>query len=313
MPRLEELRALCTVVEAKSFSGAADRLGLSQPAVSLQIKSLEQEYGIELLHRGGEETLPTQEGLIAYETACEILDLFDRSKLRVQELTSLSQGRLLIGGSTGPGEVLLPTILGSFKSEHPHVDLALRVGDSGEIIDRIRLHQLEIGFVGSFRRDRNLSFEPFLSDQLILVVSPDHPWAPRDAIDYEELTQAALILQQQGSGATAALCEALANSGIALSELNAVLYLGLQESTKAAVRSGLGVTIISRLGVLEELARGVLVEVPVRGLELTRDFYVTYLRSTPLTALARAFVDFAHSQAEAAVRGIEDSFRAQAK
>ncbi|MFZ5919286.1 MAG: selenium metabolism-associated LysR family transcriptional regulator [Chloroflexota bacterium] len=307
MPRLEELKALCQVIEQKSFSRAARLLGLSQPAVSLQVKSLEAEFGAELLHRDGFEITPTESGQIVYQFACQVIDLYERSKQRLGELNGQAGGKLRVGASTGPGEYLLPLLLGQFKQRQPRVEIALRVGDSSEIVDYILQHRLELGFVGHTRRDRHLYFEPFLHDRLVLVVYPAHPWASQGQISYQELLRAPLILQQHGSGAVAALQQALEQHSIDYEQLNVVMEVGLQESTKAAVRAGFGATIISRLGVLEELKRGDLVEVSIEGLEMGRDFYIVYRRTSALTNLARTFLEFARGavdvmpQAESAI------------
>ncbi len=298
MIRLDELMALRKVIELRSFSRAAESLGLSQPAVSLQIKSLESEYGVELLHRDGFEIMPTEGGEIVYDFACQMLNLYENSRQQIRELMGSAGGRLIIGSSSGPGEYLLPLILGQFKAEHPQVEISLRVGDSKEIIDQIVQHRLELGVVGSRRRDRHLNFETFINDQLVLVVYPTHPWASRKSISYKELLQVPLILQQHGSGATEALYQALSEYDLNLNDLNITMELGLQDSTKAAVRAGLGITIISKLGVIQELKEGVLIEIPVEGLELGRDFYSVYRRTSPLTQLARALLVFAQQQVE---------------
>ncbi len=297
MARLEEFEALCQVVEQKSFSRAAESLGISQPAVSLRIKSLETGYGIELLHRDGFEIQPTEAGRAVYDYARQIVDLYAQSRQMVRELNGRVRGKLIIGASTGPGEYLLPLLLGSFKARYPQVDIALCVGDSSETIDNVLRYRFELGFVGATRRDSHLNFDPFMQDRLVLVVSPEHPWAGREAVSYEELLEAPLILQQYGSGATMVIREMLKEYGIDFERLNIVAEIGLQESVKTAVRAGLGVTIISRMGVVEELARGLLVEVPVEGLELNRNLYAVYRRMTPLSNLARTFLDFVRQDA----------------
>ena len=308
MPRLEELVTFCKVVEHKSFTHAAEVLELSQPAVSLQVKSLETEYGAQLLHRDGFETVPTESGRAVYELACQIVHLYERSQQQVRALGHKLDGKLSIGASTGPGECLLPVLLGQFRARHPQIDASLRVGDTDEIVDHVVGYRLELGFVGASRRDRHLCFDPFIQDQLVLIAHPDHPLAKQSSISWEELPNTPLILQQHGSGATAALYEALGEYDISASHLNVVMELGLQESTKAAVRSGLGVTIISKLGVIEELKRGVLVEVPIQDMALKRDFYVVYRRTSPLTNLARTFLDYANRTACETVHQIEDGF-----
>lgn len=292
MPRLEELQTYCAVVEQKSFSRAAELLGLTQPAVSLQVKSLEAEYGVTLLHREGFEILPTEHGRAVYAAACEIIKIYRQSRQQVQSASAELSGRLLVGASTGPGEFLVPLLLGSFKNTYPHVVVSLRVADSHDIIEAVFNRSIEIGFAGTQRRDRHLAFEPYLQDELVLVVGAGHTLAHRELISFDDLLEIPLILQQQGSGATTVLQEALRVQGIQLNQLNVVMELGLQESTKAAVKAGFGATIISRLGVNEELERGTLVQVPVDGLELSRDIYLCYYRSAPLSNLAQTFIEF---------------------
>jgi DNA-binding transcriptional LysR family regulator len=304
MARLEEFITFRTVVEQRSFSRAAEIIGVSQPAVSQQVKSLETEYGTELLHRDGFEIVPTESGQLVYEAACQIVGLYETSHQQVAELNGEARGRLVIGASTGPGEYLLPLLLGCFKDIHPQVDLSLRVSDSTSIIADVLQHRLELGIVGISRRDRHLTFEPFIHDRLVLVVHPEHPWTEHDRISYEQLLTAPFILQQQGSGATEALRQALSEYDISLHQLNVAMELGLQESSKAAVRAGLGITIISRLGVVQELREGTLCEIPIEGLELQRDFHIVYRRTTPLTTLARTFMTFARPTAEQIIHEI---------
>jgi len=292
MARLEEFEALCRVVEQKSFSRAAESLAISQPAVSLQIKSLEEEYGVKLLHRDGFEVQPTEVGRAIYDYARQIVDLYAQSRQMARELNGRVRGKLTIGASTVPGGYLLPLLLGNFKARYPQVDISLCIGDSSETIDNVLRYRFELGFVGATRRDSHLNFDPFMQDCLVLVVPPEQPWAGREAVSYEELLEAPLILQQYGSGATMVIREALEENGIAFENLNIVAEIGLQESVKTAVRAGLGVTIISRMVVVEELARGLLVEVPVKGLEWNRNLYAVYRRMTPLSNLARTFLDF---------------------
>lgn len=302
MPRLEELVAFCKVIEHKSFSRAAKTLGLSQPAVSLQVKSLEAEYGIKLLHREGFEIVPTENGHTVYDFASQIIHLYEESRQRIQELGREVEGSLVIGASTGLGEYLLPLVLGRFKARNSQVNAMLRIGDSNQVLDQIIRHQLELGFVGVSRRDRHLRFEAFVHDHLILVVPSKHPLVTRHSIPYEEFLKLPLILQQHGSGATEVLYQILSEHGLDPSQLNIFMEAGLQESTKSAVKAGLGSTIISRLGIIEELREGTLIEIPVEGLEMERDFYAVYRRTSPLTNLAQSFLEYAHQETNKIMR-----------
>ena len=205
-PRISSLLTYCTIVEVGSFSRAAQRLGITQSAVSQQIKRLEKDYGTRLLHRNGTTVIPTEDGKIFYEYATRIVNLFQRSRQAIREAANEElTGSLMIGASTGLGEYFLPTALARFKAEHPGVHLAMHVGDSDEILDRVLQHRLEIGVVGTTRRDQHLNFDLFAHDRLVLVVSPTHDISKHRSLTLDQLKGVPLILQQPGSGATSAL------------------------------------------------------------------------------------------------------------
>jgi len=289
--------AFCQVIESGSFIRAAEQLGITQPAVSQQIKHLEEVYGTKLLHREGARVVPTEEGKVLYEYAARLVTLFERSKQAFRETRKRLTGKLSLGASTGVGEYLLPIALARFKRDHPKAKLSMYVGDSDDIIMKVLQQRIDLGFVGVSRRDRHLRFEPFLHDRLVLVVSPKNGLAQHRSVSLEEFMNIPLILQQPGSGATSALRLALRSQGLRLGALNVVMEAGLQESTKAAVRLGLGATVISRLGVLEELRTGKVVEVDIEGLNLEHDFYIVYHRDWPLSRLASTFIEVARATA----------------
>jgi len=302
MPRLEEFVTFCAVVEHCSFSNAAEHLGISQPAVSQQIKALEAAYGTPLLLRSSLGVTPTERGQEVYDYAVRIVGLYERSKRSLHDDEEDPTGTLSVGASTGVGEVVIPVALARFKKAHPNVRVNLHVADSEEILDRVVRDRIEIGFVGAKRRDRHLQFEPFITDRLVLAFSPTHPLARRATLSIEELTELPLVLQQPGSGATQALRRALGQSGIPPDRLNILAEVGLQESTKHTVMTGLGGTVISRLGVAEELRDRRLVEVPIEGLDLTHEFYVVTRSLWPMSRVGRNFLTLAHAAVEEALR-----------
>jgi len=153
MPRITDLRAFCLVVEHKSFSRAAERLKLSQPAVSMQIKSLENNYGDELLHRKGVDILPTESGKLVYDFARLTIDLNDKTQQKINELNASMHGSLRIGASAGPGERVLPVLLGKFKGTYPDIEIILGIGDSSETIDHVLKRRYDLGFVGMSRQE----------------------------------------------------------------------------------------------------------------------------------------------------------------
>ncbi len=293
MTRIDQLLSFCTVVELKSFSLSADRLGITQPTISLQIKALEGEFGTELLHRESHHILPTDEGKIVYENSLKILALYEKTRQAVFSNRGNFTGSLTIGASSGPADYPIPILLGEFKMEHPECIINLQVGDSSEIIDKVFNQSVELGFVGTKRRDGNLYFESYLEDKLVLVSAQSHPLAQKKRISFQELRKIPLIMQQPGSGATINLREALATGGLTFSDLNILMELGLQDSVKSAVLAGYGAAIISSLGIKKEIESGLLQEIEVEGLDLYRKIFICYNRMLPLTNITKEFLAFA--------------------
>ena len=293
MARLDQIESFCKVVELYSFSIAAEALGLSQPTVSLQVKSLEEEYGVKLLHRDGHKILPTEDGQFVYDHLIKMAALFNRSKQGVRKNQESYKGNLQIGASSGPGEYPIPIILAQFQKEHPNARVILQAGDSNQIMDKVANQSLEIGFVGTKRRDGNLKFSPYLEDTLILVAAKNYTFARGGSITFQELQKIPLIIQQPGSGATAILKKALSEVHLRLTDLNIILQMGLQDSVKTAVVAGYGATIISALGVIKEIETGQLKKISAEVLDLRRQIHICHNREVPLTNLARNFIKYA--------------------
>jgi DNA-binding transcriptional LysR family regulator len=293
MTRIDQLVSFCSIVELKSFSLAAEKLGLTQPTISLQIKALENDFGVSLLHRESHHILPTEEGKILYNSALKMLAQYEKARQEITSKQGNFKGSLTIGASSGPAENPVPLLMGNFKQQHPNAAISLQVGDSSEIIDKVFTQAIELGFVGTRRRDGNLVFEPFLDDKLVLVTSKDHDLAKQKKLSFEELREIPLILQQPGSGATINLQQALNSAGLKMRDLNVLMELGLQDSVKTAVLAGYGATIISSLGIKKEIESGSLVEIEIEDLDLYRKIYLCYNRLAPLSNLGKEFLSFA--------------------
>ncbi len=302
MIRVSALLGFCTVIEKGSFSKAAQALGITQPAVSQQIRRLEDVYGTPLVHRQGGAVVPTAAGAVVYEYATQIVGLFEKSQHAAREQDHNISGQLTVAASTGLGEDFLPRVLVAYRDRFPDVRVDMQVGDSSEILSRLLRERLDLGFVGTTQRDRHLQFEHFMEDRLVVVVSPNHPMANRQHVSKEEFLNLPLILQQAGSGATGALHRSLSEHGIQLKDLRVIGEAGLQESTKSMVRLGSVGTIISHLGALRDLTDGRLAAVTVDGLDLKHDFYVAYSRDWPLSQAARSFIELAQETATQILR-----------
>ena len=291
-----QLAAFCAVVERRSFSQAAERLGVTQPAVSLQVRALEKRLGIQLLDRSGRRVEPTEAGWKLYRGAQRMLALEDQLLAEVTASTEGDLGgELVLGASTGPAAVVVPVILGEFQRLNPDVRVFLTVSDTHSVVERVAARELELGIVGAARRYRGVRFEPFFSDEVILACPPDHPFAGR-TVTLDELRTAPLILMQEGAGVRQIVEDALRRQGVRLRDLDARLELGLQESVRQAVEAGYGVTFISRTAVESDLAAGRLAESRVDGLEATREISLASATGRARTRVADAFVAFARER-----------------
>jgi DNA-binding transcriptional LysR family regulator len=291
-----QLAAFCAVVERKSFSQAAERLGVTQPAVSLQVRSLEKRLGRQLLDRSGRRVEPTEAGLALYRGAQRLLAVEGQllEELEAGEDGELG-GTLEVGASTGPGSTVVPVLLGEFQRRNPSVAISLSISDTQTVVDRVAERELELGVVGAARRHRGVVFEPLFRDEVVLVCPPDHRFAGR-TVSLDELREEPLIVMQQGAGVRQVIEDELRQAGTRLRDLEPKLELGLQESARSAVAAGYGVTFISRAAIEADLAAGTLAVARVKGLDPARQISLVRSAGRSPTRAAEAFVVFAKEE-----------------
>jgi DNA-binding transcriptional LysR family regulator len=290
-----QLAAFVAVVDHGSFSLAAEQLGVTQPAVSLAVRSLEKRLGERLLDRGGRRIEPTAAGRLVLVRAQRMLQLEQEMATALLEESETLGGRLVVGASTGPGSRMLPRLLVGFRRAHPEVAVALRIDSTQTIIDRVLARELELGVVGAERAHRSLEYEPFMADEVVLAVPPGHAFAGRE-ITLDELRAAPMILQQEGSGIRALMERELRAAGVRSRDLDVVAELGLQESAKVAVAEGLGVTFTSRASIHSEVALGMLAEARVEGVRAARSYLLVRAASREPGRLVEAFLAFAREE-----------------
>jgi len=288
-----QLAAFCAVVDRRSFSQAAERLGVTQPAVSLQVRALEKRLRTQLLDRSGRRVEPTEAGWRLYRGAQKLLALEEQIESDVASTVEGElRGTLVLGASTGPAAIVVPLLLGEFQRQNPSVHVSLTVSDTHTVVERVAARELELGIVGASRRHRGVRFEPFFSDEVILACPPGHRFSGR-TIELDELREEPLILMQEGAGVRQIVEDALRRRGIRLRDLDVRLELGLQESVRRAVQAGYGVTFISRTAVESDLEAGTLTEARVQGLEATREISLAVAAGRARSRVADAFVEFA--------------------
>jgi len=293
MINFRQLQAFIKVVEHKSFTLAAKELYLTQPAVTNQIHLLEEEYGVDLLDRSGTEIIPTANGKLLLNYARQILDLYNQSKTELDELNNLVRGTLIIGASTGPGEHILPRILGSFKDRYPQINIVLRIAQTEEIIRQVEDRILEVGIVGATSKDSPLVFEPFIKDEIIIICGPKYHLAKKGALTFDSILKEPFIIQQKGAGIRAMFEAGLAKRGLSLNDMNIYMESGLQESIKSAVAENFGLGIISRYAVRQELATGILLELTIQDMpEFRNKFFLIRNPSRKLSRVTEEFLSF---------------------
>jgi DNA-binding transcriptional LysR family regulator len=291
-----QLAAFCAVVERKSFSQAAERLGVTQPAVSLQIRSLEDRLGQQLLDRSGRRVEPTEAGRRLYRSAQRLLA---QERQLLEEIAGEAEGplrgQLAMGASTGPGGTVVPVLLCEFAEANPDVTVELSISDTQTIVDRVARRELELGVVGATPRNRSVAYEPLFRDEVVLVCPPQHRFAGK-TVTLDDLRDVPLIVMQEGAGVRKVIEDELRQAGTRLRDLDVRLELGLQESVKSAVEAGHGVTFISRTAVEPELASGTLAAARVEGLEPSRVISLVRAAGRVSTRVADAFVEFARER-----------------
>ena len=288
-----QLAAFCAVVERQSFSQAAERLGVTQPAVSLQVRALEKRLGKRLLDRSGRRVEPTEAGHALYRGAQRMLALEGQL---LDELDSAGGGELggtlQVGSSTGPGSTVVPVLLCEFQRQNPGVAVSLAISDTQSVVERVADRELELGIVGAARRHRGVTFEPFFRDDVVLACPPGHRFAGK-SVTLDDLKDEPLIVMQEGAGVRQVIEDELRQAGTRLRDLQPKLELGLQESARSAVAAGYGVTFISRAAIEADLAAGTLATARVKGLDPAREVSLVRAAGRSPTRAAEAFVEFA--------------------
>lgn len=293
----DSIRVFLTVVEKKSFSKAAKALFLTQPAVSFQIQMLEEYYGTRLFDRVSRNIILTQAGHLLLKYANEMSRLQAELEREMQDLTGNIKGKLKIGASTTIGEYIAPYILGAFKHLYPEVELSLEVANSEDIEAAIHDTTLDIGLIEGPLISKDLESLPFLHDQLQLITSVDHPWSHLETISVFELDKYPFISREKGSGTRTEIEQHLKKAGFSANHLNVIMELGSSSAIKAAVESGLGISILSKWAVQDKVNAGMLHRINLKEDEFTRTFQIIYHKKKFKTQASEEFLRFLKTDA----------------
>jgi DNA-binding transcriptional LysR family regulator len=288
-----ELEIFCKVVELESFSKAAKAVSLVQASVSERIATLEKKIGTRLLDRLGRKVIPTAAGELLHKHATLLLEMKETAESEIERFTGLKQGEISMGGSTIPGEYILPEVIGRFSKRYPDLSVKLTIADSSEIENRVLAGLIEIGVIGSKSSHANLLCQKLWEDELVLAVPVRHPWARRKSVSFQELRKTPFILREEGSG-TLKILEAylreFAEDGTGALQVSA--RFGSSTAVKEGIKSGLGVSILSARAIGTEVKAGLLKALKVEGLKMSRNFFLIRNKLRIASPACQAMLEF---------------------
>jgi len=289
---LKQLESFVAVVEAKSFTRAAKIMFITQPAISFQIKALEEHLGIQLLNRTDQEVSLTEGGGILYREAKKILLSYGEIVNGIDQLKNLEAGILKLGASTIPGEYILPQYLGEFNKLYPQVDLSLKVGSTQQVMDWLKERVIDLGVIGAAVELPGIKLLPFLEDELVLITPADGGWKNQQVVTVDQLTNYKLILREKGSGTRTVIERILAQQGFEVDKLKVVMELGTTRAVLTAVSAGLGISFVSKWAANDLLEFNKLKQLHIEGLDLKRRLYLIISEQHYLSVIGNKFLDF---------------------
>jgi DNA-binding transcriptional LysR family regulator len=300
MATLENFRlvAFRAVAEQLSFRKAAEELYLTQPAVSLQIKALEEDVGVQLFDRTGSHITLTAAGKVLLDYCEQVKTLLAQTEHAIAALSGEHSGELALGASTTIAQYVLPRLLGEFCREHPRVHPTLVSGNTEHIVEAVEKQKIALGFIEGPTRSRDVKTEPFLEDELVLIASTAHEWAERSSVSCSEIASIPLLMRERGSGTRHVIELALERQGVKRNSMHIVMELDSTEAIKSAVEAGLGVGFVSRWAIAKDLRLGNTFKiVEVEGLSIKREFLVAHASGPEPQGLAIEFQRFVTARA----------------
>lgn len=281
-----QIRAFVAVVDKGSFSAAARTMGLSQPAVTMQVQGLESDVGATLLERRYRKVDLTEAGRTLLPYARRVLAEIERARDEVARLGDTVSGHLELAASTTPGQYVLPRVLGDYLRAYPEVTVSLRVHDSAEVAAAVASGEAHLGMTGARVAGAKVLYEEIGTDELIVVCPLGHPFARRRAVSLAELAEEPFIAREAGSGTRMVFESAMRKAGVDPADLAVVLELGSSEAIVSAVEGGVGVGVVSRWVADKALRLGTLLQLDVASFPIARPFEIVMPRGEVSRAAA---------------------------
>ena len=257
------LQVFHTVAKVMSFTKAAEALHMTQPAVTFQVKQLEDFFNTRLFDRTHNKITLTEAGKVVYDYSGQVLELYERMNSDVREMTGEVTGTLVVGASTTVAEYMLPSLLGAFKKQYDDVNIRLQVGNTDAIVAMVENNMIDFGLVEAPVHNKNLDVHICRIDEMQLICPKDHPLAKRNKVTIEDIRKYGYVSREEGSGSRAVINTYIREQGMSYSDLKVVMELGSPEAVKMAVESDVGVAIVSRTTLAKELKLDTLSAIPL--------------------------------------------------
>jgi DNA-binding transcriptional LysR family regulator len=287
---VRSLEVFLSVAKHLNFTRAGEEVNLSQPSVSVRIRQLETELGVKLFEQLGKRVALTEAGSLLIPHAHRVIGAIEDATHAIDELQGLERGSLRIGASTTPGMYLIPKTIANFKARYPKIEIQLGIRDTRQVEDGVARNEFDFGFVGGHLAGDEVDAQPWLTDQLVLVVAPGHALGRKKSVKLEDLRKEKFILREPGSATRATITSHLQRSNLTVEP---IMEMENPESVKKAVQSGLGIAFISLFAVETELKAKSLVAVVVRGIDIRRELKIVHRKDKHLSRAARTFIEMA--------------------
>ncbi|WP_152397076.1 selenium metabolism-associated LysR family transcriptional regulator [Paenibacillus guangzhouensis] len=291
-----QLHIFYTVSEKGSFSAAAQALHMTQPAVTMQVQSLEEYFGTKLFNRSTKRIELSEAGRALMPFARRSIELVRDTDIAMSKFTHMLQGRLQLGASLTIGEYVLPRMLGPFGQQYPNIAISMKVMNTAQILEEITNHQLNFGLIEAPVQHPDMHIEAVMKDELKLIVPANHPLAEASIVSLKEVLKYPFIVREQGSGTRQVMEEQFVRKNIDIQSVRTVMELGSTGAIKSAVEAGLGIAIISPSSVKHEVTLGLVKIVDIEDCSFERQFYSIYLKSALLPISAVTFLSFLQEQ-----------------
>ncbi|MBF0611710.1 MAG: LysR family transcriptional regulator [Magnetococcales bacterium] len=287
------LRVFYAVAKQLSFTRAAEELYLTQPAVTFQIRQLEEHFNTRLFDRHHNRISLTDAGQVVYSYAERILELYRETEKAINEMTGVTRGIIKVGASTTIGEYMLPLILSGYHDRFPGVQIRLTVHNTRLVIRKLEDATIDVGMVEGPVKNKNITLTPCSEDELVVILPPKHPLTKLAEIPVQSLKDYPFVSREEGSGTRAVISEILTKAGMPYERLNVVLELGSTESVKGSVEGGMGFSIVSRASLRKESELNTLVVRRIKDLPMKRMIQFVHQKQKFRSKAVEEFINYA--------------------